>query len=75
MKEEPVEPKVKEPKPEKKHRGQAKAEKEGLIDKLMQAKEKKVVDEGAADAKKAEVFSGDKFADLPINDKLKVALG
>ena len=32
------------------------------------------IDESAPEEKKAEVFSGDKFSDLPINDKLKNAL-
>ena len=67
---------------EKKHRGQAKKEAAALAaesEAPMGGAESKVVatdakDELAPEENKAEVFSGDKFSDLPINDKLKQAL-
>ena len=67
---------------EKKHRGQAKKEAAALAaesEAPMGEAENKVVAAVAKDApapeeNKAEVFSGDKFSDLPINDKLKQAL-
>ena len=67
---------------EKKHRGQAKKEAAALAaesEAPMGGAESKVVaaeakDEPAPEENKAEVFSGDKFSDLPINDKLKQAL-
>lgn len=65
----------KAPKPEKRHRGQPKKE-EGDAPVTQQAKKpEQEIKETAAPAEvKAEVFTGDKFSDLPINDKLKQAL-
>ena len=59
------------------HRGQAK--REAALAEAGEAGEKPAVasqakDEQAPEETKAEVFSGDKFSDLPINDKLKQAL-
>ena len=72
--------KVKEPKPEKKHRGQAKREAQEdaaaaeETAPVVKEEVKKVIQESAPEEAKADVFSGDKFSDLPINDKLKQAL-
>ena len=70
-KDEVIEEQVSEKKVKKEHSVEKKAE--------VKVKEKTVkpavaIDESVPEEKKAEVFSGDKFSDLPINDKLKHAL-
>ena len=94
---------VKEPKPEKQHRGQKKRDADAAeaaalkaaimenadsddqdevdrkLDQVISKNQKDIKNKAARDEKtpeevKAEVFSGDKFSDLPINNKLKEAL-
>ena len=57
-------------KPEKRHRGQGKKDEKPQEKKTLAAP-LQATDAKAPEEVKAEVFSGDKFCELPINDKLK----